>query len=156
MTYEIGPSAGLFGEVGERPLHVGMLGCERWEQHIADAHTCVVQIRIRRISDHIGNPQVRQIGLHVGARRVQQGANHRVFTHRLDAREPTQTGASKEAKQHGLGLVILRMTHSDRLALAGLRVVVERRIAGITRLTLLGCAGLHLHTQGGARDVQPR
>lgn len=66
VTHEIRPGAGLFREVRERPIHMRVLFDKRWKQHIANAHTGVVRIVVRRIAHHIGDAQVRQICLHVG------------------------------------------------------------------------------------------
>lgn len=64
---EVGPSVGLIGEVCECLLHTGMLLGQRREQLIANPHTCVVGIGIRRISDHIADAKMCEVGLNLCA-----------------------------------------------------------------------------------------
>lgn len=107
----------------------------------------IARVGIRRIVRHF-ELERRGVGAYEAAWRVEQGPNHTVGAPGRNGSEALHAGATQEPLEHGLGLVVLGVSHRDVRCAHLLRLCDERTVASVARLGLPGRARGHLHRQG--------
>ena len=145
---------GLVSERAQMLDHPGILPEKRWEDVMADPDALVGPLLIRRVL-YEGKPSLLGIRQDIGATTIEQRTDHSIGPPCLDPDETSKTGATKNPREHGLGLIILGVPDRDARRSRRTCDFVQRLVAMVARASLNRRALLrHLDARRSKRNPQ--
>lgn len=130
---------GLVSERAQMLDHTGILPEKRRQDVLADPDALVGPLLIRRVL-YEGKPSLFGIRENIGATTIEQRTDHSIGPPCLDPDEASKTGAPKNPREHGLGLIILGVPDRDARRSRGTRDFVQRLVTMVARASLNRCA----------------
>lgn len=152
---QVAQIASVFGERGKMLYDTWVFSAERRQHNSAHARTQKARVVVAGVGD-TRKPMLAEVGADVSARYIDERAYNSVTPPGQDARKPIDPRAAHESVEHGLGLVIERMTDRNTMGALLPRARQKSLITGLARVGLTRRASRHGYAQREERNAERR